>query len=218
MATARSTPAETVSYLLVAHGWHTGLVFRREDIEGGLPSAISSRPERLVEIGWGDQGFYTATKITAWLVVRAFFWPTPSVIHLAWFDEDVATYFPESDVVELTVPRGRFEAMCRFISASFGNCEAGKLAPLRVGLYGVSCFAKAGSRYFFPKTCNVWTARALCASGFRLFPWSKQTAGSVTRAACRFGRTVRLGANWGATSRALRGGQPSAATPRMPDA
>ncbi|GBC59841.1 hypothetical protein DENIS_0782 [Desulfonema ishimotonii] len=165
---------------VVSHGWHTGLVINR--------AAASSHLEHLrgvfenakyIEIGWGDEGFYRAEKITAGLVLRAIFWPTKTVLHIVAVPIPPEEYFPGSKVVELTLSEKGFEKMVRYINSSFA--PDGSLNPVSLGpgLYGDSLFFRAKGQYVAFNTCNNWTAHAIRASGFPISPFYALTAGNV---------------------------------------
>jgi hypothetical protein len=66
----------------------------------------------------------------------------------------------------------------------------------RAGLYGQSHFYRALGSYYFPKTCNVWTAGALKASGFAASTVTALTAENVLKQSRRFGRDVQASPAW----------------------
>ena len=181
---------------VTGHGWHTGLVLRTEDVPPSiLPEVLDFQGTELVEFGWGDEGFYRAKKITPGLVAKAALLPTPSVLHLAGFNGQVEDFFTASDLIELSLDDAQFEELCKFLSASFDR-TAEVPDNLGQGLYGRSRFYRANGSYYFPKTCNVWTARALKAAGLPTRPTSSMTAESVLRQARRIGRDVQTSASW----------------------
>ena len=49
------------------------------------------------------------------------------------------------------------------------------IKPFQV-LSGFSQFFEGEDKYFFPKTCNVWTAQAINKAGFDISPFRFQTA------------------------------------------
>lgn len=197
-----SDPSEVIARLgsepdaktiyVVGHGWHTGLVLRTRDIQPEiLPEIRNYQHTEFVELGWGDEGFYTADKITPPLVVRAACWPTPSVLHVAGFRGDVERVFQASDIVEVRLNRDRFDRLCAFADDTFARGEADAPIPLGPGLYGDSTFYRANGTYYFPKTCNVWTARALHEAGCPITPQTSIAAESVIDRARDFGRVLQ---------------------------
>jgi len=156
------------------------VVLRRCDVSPELwPESDDFCGADFVEVGWGDEGFYRAKKITLPLVLRAAFWPTPSVLHVAGLRGPVQQCFPASDIIELHVSDGQFDDLCRFISATLARDEALRPEKLGPGLYGESLFYRGKGKYYLPKTCNVWTAQALRAAGCPVLPAVAQTAENV---------------------------------------
>lgn len=58
--------------------------------------------------------------------------------------------------------------LVRRLAAQFARDSKGRLLPLGPGRYGASQFYSARARFFFPKTCNAWTASHLRALGYRV--------------------------------------------------
>jgi uncharacterized protein (TIGR02117 family) len=193
---------------VTGHGWHTGLVLRTNDIPASVvPEVLDFQGTDFIEFGWGDEGVYRAKKITPGLVAKAALIPTPSVLHLAGFQGRVEEFFTASDLVELTLDDAQFALLCEHISATF---DRGESVPsnLGVGLYGQSRFYRAKGSYYFPKTCNVWTAGALKASGFPANTVTAMTAEGVLKQSRRFGRNVQASSDW--IKQAALGGEPDA--------
>jgi uncharacterized protein (TIGR02117 family) len=175
------------TFYLVGHGWHTGFVLKRNDIPEDIwPQQAGLPDNRYVEVGWGDSGFYQASKITLPITLKALFLPTASVMHVVGFDEPIKRFYPVSDIVELNVFQSQFRELCKLIHNTFEIDESGHPDPLGPGLYGNSTFYRSKGRYLFPKTCNVWTAQGLRKAGFSIIPYLSQTAGSILD---RFGTT-----------------------------
>ncbi len=165
-AQAKSDDADRVTIHVVGHGWHTGIVLPTRAIATDRwPEADHFQELDFIEVGWGDEGFYRAKKITAALVAKAAFWPTPSVIHVAGAQGNVEEFYQVSDIIEVRLPRTEFDNLCRFIADAFDRDEHGYPHDLGPGLYGQSRFFRARGKYYLPKTCNVWTARALKSAG-----------------------------------------------------
>jgi uncharacterized protein (TIGR02117 family) len=172
---------------VVSHGWHTGLVIPCDDISPRLwRAARDFAPARYIEVGWGDDGFYRAPKITFGITLRAIFWPTPSVLHLVAVN-DPPTEFAGSKMVKVELSAEGFERMCAFIGQTHEYSVDARPFWLAPGLYGESAFYRARGRYYFPKTCNHWTARALRKAGCPITPIYCATAGNVLFQTARFG-------------------------------
>lgn len=165
---------------VVSHGWHTGLVVQRADIPDSFICRYSRfTASKYIEFGWGDHAFYLQPDFNFWITLKAVFWPTPSVLHLAGFQSPLNEYFPFSDVVSLSVSKSGFIKMLLFIDSYFTVDTTGNSIPIAKGLYGDSQFYLSSSSYYFPKTCNVWTAQAIEQAGLPITPYLYQTAGKL---------------------------------------
>jgi uncharacterized protein (TIGR02117 family) len=183
-------PSKTV--YVVSHGWHTGLVIERDDVPVDLwPEKDDFPAAQLLEVGWGDEGFYRARKITAGITLRAIFLPTPGVLHVVGFRGPVEEFFPASQILEVRLSEDGFHELCRFIDETYQRDEDGAAVRLGPGIYGDSAFYRSNGKYYFPKTCNVWTARAVRRAGVPIRPAGSITAGGVIRQARRVAVTVR---------------------------
>jgi uncharacterized protein (TIGR02117 family) len=178
---------------VTGHRLHTGIVVRRADV----PSAIW--PERddfpgstSLEVGWGDRDYYQAPRGTPALALRAIVASRGSVLHVVAFDARVEDFYPEADVVELTLTERGFEALCRFIHASYARDDRGAPIVLGPGAYARSAFYLATGTYRLFNNCNTWTARALRAAGCPITPAWALTPRAVIGQAGRFGRVVRF--------------------------
>jgi uncharacterized protein (TIGR02117 family) len=162
------------------HGWHTGLILpgdalreRLGPLEGGLADAP------WLEVGWGDEGFYRAERITAWLAIRAMFWPTPTVLHIVAVPDDPEWYFSGSRIAEIEVSEAGFAGLAGRVADSFERSPDGRCDCLGPGIYGESRFYRARGSYWALNTCNSWTARRVRDSGFPISAFYALTAGNV---------------------------------------
>lgn len=144
-----------------------------------------------VEVGWGDEGFYRARKITPAITLRAIFLPTPGVLHVVGFSGPVDEYFPASEVLPVELSEDGFRELCRFIHDTYQRDEHGEAVRLGTGIYGDSAFYRSKGKYYFPNTCNVWTARAVRRAGVPIRPAGSITAGGVLRQARRVATAVQ---------------------------
>ncbi|MBD3225943.1 MAG: DUF2459 domain-containing protein [Caldithrix sp.] len=170
---------------VVSHGWHTGIVLRGQDIqETKLGQVIEAKADDLIEIGWGDAQFYqnTGSEIDYQLALRAILWPTESVMHVVRFNKPVDQYFPLSERILLHIEQDGFDRLCLFIYNTFQVDEHQKAVETGEGLYGNSRFYKAHPSYYFPYTCNVWTAEAVEHAGLPLMTLLYQRAESLMQA------------------------------------
>lgn len=165
---------------VVSHGWHTGFVVSAARMKNDLPKLVQRFEDAVyIELGWGDKGFYQAPKITAGLTLKAIFWPTESVVHAVSVPEDVKGYFQNSQVEEIYLGSGEYNALVKFISGSFYKNEKSEIADLGNGIYGDSRFYKGVGDYHLMNTCNKWTAKGLKSAGLDISTTFKLTAKSV---------------------------------------
>lgn len=188
----RDPGQRNIPVYIVSHGWHAGIAFSTEDIPTDVwVSDDTLPPTHFLEIGWGDAGYYQAEQITFGLILRASFWPTPSVMHVAGFNSPVPQYFGASEVVEVLISEEGMRELAKFISGFFTTDEEGYAIALGGGLYGTySSFYEGETYYFLPKTSNTWTARALRSTGAPVTPAYGLTSGNVMYQARRIGRVV----------------------------
>lgn len=104
----------------------------------------------------------------------------PGVAHLS-----------DTDIVEIKLTDDQFRNMCQFVSDTLARDEAGASIPLGPGIYGESTFYRAQGSYYFPKTCNVWTAKALQQAGLPVSPHLVLTADHLLSQTREFGHVLQ---------------------------
>ncbi len=162
------TPTRAV--YVIQHDWHTGLAWSQQ---GQIPLGPEAwRQAPYIEVGWGDRDFYYAGDKSIPAMFRAFFLPTPSVLHVVGFSDPPAQYFKQSQILQLDLSRPGFSSFFNYIQATFSrDLKGDRLPPLPgSGQYGVSNFYAAVPQYGFWLTCNAWTAKALNAAGVPACP------------------------------------------------
>jgi len=196
--------ADVRTIYVVGHGWHTGLILKTSDISPAIwPEILDFQDTDAVEFGWGDEGFYRTAAVTPWLITKAFFLPSASVLHVSGYHGSVREVYPYSDIVQIDLTDRQFENLSRFVSRTFRRDGEGDSESLGPGLYGKSEFYRANGAYYFPKTCNFWTARALAAADCPIVPLSGATAESVLFQARLSGKVIQR-SPWGLKAAALR--------------
>jgi uncharacterized protein (TIGR02117 family) len=156
---------------IVSHGWHTGIVFRSEDLVARVPALGSELVRRrYLEVGWGDDRYYPAEEGTAVLALRALLWPTPSVLQVVAFEAPPRDYFARSDVAVLPVDEAGYRAALDFVARSFARTPEGGLARLGPSQYGEGRFYAAEGRFHAFNTCNTWVAQAIVRAGYPVSP------------------------------------------------
>lgn len=151
---------------IVNHGLHTGIVLFKKDADPYMHSFNDFKNARYLEIGWGDETYYQAEKNTLWMGMKALFWPTSSVLHVAAFQTDPVAYFSNREVLPLKLSKTGFIRLVKYIDNSFALNEMRQIIRLGNGLYGTSRFYRAKRTFHLFNNCNTWSARAIRSSGF----------------------------------------------------
>jgi uncharacterized protein (TIGR02117 family) len=177
--------ATSTEIFVVSHGYHAGLVLPTAKVaslasrEGqGALIAVTQRFASFpfIEIGWGDQGFYTevpdAKSLTVAHAVRALFLPgNPSVLHVVGLADHPHKIFASSDTVPVPLEEEGFARMMRMMEKSFARTgEPPAPQVMGPGLYGPSAFYRAVDNFHLFNVCNHWVARQLSAAGLATAP------------------------------------------------
>ena len=159
---------ERTPLLVFSHGHHTGLVLPRKALERELPEITTQLRGDWLEIGWGDEGFYRSEAVTLPLAFRALAYPTPGVMHIVTSSRPLHHDYAYAPAHLFYLTHQQRGILVRRLAAQFARDAKGRVLPLGPGRYGVSRFYRARARFFFPKTCNAWTANHLRAIDFRI--------------------------------------------------
>jgi uncharacterized protein (TIGR02117 family) len=151
---------------IVNHGWHSGIVIKKEDIPRSLLPEAADFPEaESLEIGWGDWDYYQAADPGMASAIKAAFFSSRSVVHVGGLSGAVEDYFRGAEVFALTVSEEGFRRLNLFVSDSFLRSEPQPPEKPRHGLYPTSRFYPAQGRFHLFRNCNTWVAEALEAGG-----------------------------------------------------
>jgi uncharacterized protein (TIGR02117 family) len=180
---ASGAPATEI--FVISHGYHAGLALPTAQVAGvagreghGALIAVAQRFSSFpfVEIGWGDQGFYSqvpdAASITIGHALRALLLPgNPSVLHVVGLPEHPRRVFRAAEIVAVPLGEESFTRMMRSLDTSFAR-TGDPPAPqvLGQGLYGPSLFYRAVGNFHLFNVCNHWVARMLSAAGIPTAP------------------------------------------------
>lgn len=179
----KDTPATDI--FVVSHGYHAGIVIptarlaetagRQGDVSLiAVAQRFAAYP--FIEIGWGDEGFYSsvpdAASLTVARALRALFSPgNASVLHIVGLSDTPRRIFPSADIVRIEVGESGFARMLRRIEESFaGSGNASMPQVLGKGLYGPSLFYRANGSFNIFNVCNHWVADVLSAAGLPTTP------------------------------------------------
>ncbi len=147
---------------VIDHGLHTGIVVdARTAVDSISGLAFDLNEIGFIEFGWGDRAFYQAESFSLWLALKALFFPTDSVMHVAGLRHDPEHYFRHSDIERILLPKSHVVAMLGFINQSFVRDGQDDLINLGRGLYAYSRFYSAIGSYHIFNNCNTWIMEAL---------------------------------------------------------
>ncbi len=180
-----------VSIFVVNHGWHTSIVLPvLSEFTRDYLIAAQNKHYQYLEFSWGDEDFFRSSEFSVFLALKAALVPTSSVLHVVGLNDPLSEFFSNSEIVKLEVTKKNYVNLYVFIAESFLYSNKGELQKLGPGLYGDSSFYRGHEKYFLPKTCNVWTAKALKKAGFSANPSGAMQAETVMREVVKWG--VRL--------------------------
>lgn len=181
---AKNPSPHTTAYLL-SNGWHTSLLIPSSALNREIPALIRSFPNHsnYYEIGWGDADFYQSREEfpPISMVFRSLFASRASVIHLAARDfPPLAFARPTSQQIPLLLSEENLQNLAKHLAKSFTLNAQQQPIYLGVGLSEHSAFFASSAQYHWYFTCNTWTATALQQAGYKLHPYGKLTASSLT--------------------------------------
>jgi uncharacterized protein (TIGR02117 family) len=193
IASGRSATPGRLVYI-VSHGWHVGLVLRRDDVADGLwPEKDALGPVRYLEAGWGDGDYYPARRGTIALALHATFCSRRSVLQVVGFDARVAEMFPRSKILRSDLSPEGLAALARHIGMTYARDQEGRAIAVAPAQYGFGFFYAARGHYRLRHNSNTWVAKALEVAGCPIDVEAAITAGSVLHQAVRFSRVIRGG-------------------------
>jgi len=156
----------TVIVHVVRHGWHSGLVIRRDQIPSeAWPEHTRFPAARFLEVGWGDRAFYQSPDPGIRVALEASLASEGSVLHVAGLERPPAEHFAHAEITPVVLSARGADALARFVSRAYARDAAGGPIDLGPGLYPGSRFYAATGRYSLVYTCNSWIAGALRAGG-----------------------------------------------------
>ena len=174
-ARASDDPA---TVLVVRHRWHTGIVLPTDRLAPSLAFLDAQFSDPVwYEIGWGDNDFYRRTD-NLWLLGKALFWPTDTVLHVVGLDKHPAD-LPNSDVQALCLSADGLKRLQAVLAEDFRLGADGRPVAADPGLYGDSRFFPARGHFWFGRTCNTWTAQRLRDGGVDIRTFMTLRAKSV---------------------------------------
>jgi uncharacterized protein (TIGR02117 family) len=181
----------TVPVFVISHGWHTGIALESSIVRKHLPDHPEIPDSPVLMFGWGDNRYYPNPEPGFGLLLRAALLPTGSVLHVVGIDVPIEDYFSRSQIIEINVTENGADNLALFISGQFHKSRDDSLHFHSSGLYANSAFFKAEGLYFFPKTSNRWTARAVRSTGYPITPFYAITSANLMKQARKEGEVIQ---------------------------
>lgn len=173
---------------LISNGFHTSIAVRASAAPSHLARlAAAVRADHLL-IGWGAALYYTAPRITPLTFCRATFLPTASALHVVPVRGPLHVRFPRSEILRFEATSEESKELRRFLDAAFKRDVSGEPVILGAGYSPRSCFYAGRETFWFPVTCNVWSARALRRAGVPVNLARAVAAESLAHQVRRYGR------------------------------
>ena len=156
---------KSVRVHVFSHGWHTGVVVKKSDVEK-LTSIdwldeLEAGHAKYLEFGWGDEHAFRVKKVGFGTVMTSLFLPTKSVVHLERFSETPYEHYPHSQLKTFDVTPSQLEKMMVNIKKTIRKDHHGKMINVGSGVEADSTFFRARRLYFIGRSCNSWTGKIL---------------------------------------------------------
>jgi uncharacterized protein (TIGR02117 family) len=185
--------AEAFPIYLADHGYHAGLIIRRDDLDrfsltlnDKVLAALLVRYQAYewIEIGWGDEQFYRfAPSISNVTVSMAFSalsgMNDTTVLHVVGLKRSPESTFRNSDLQRIELSKSGMDNVMRGIAMTFITNPSGEPVELGQGIYGPSLFYRARGRYSLFNTCNMWLGDLLAAAGLKVSPLPSATSSGL---------------------------------------
>lgn len=173
-----------VTIHVAIYGGHSGIILPNSTMPDDLRRLTSRfNAFRYIEFGWGDEEYYRDPETTVFIAVKAALWPTASVLHLIGINEDMEEYAAGPSIYRIELSSEGFFALCNSITATFSRDKKGNsiaLGPDPVFIRH-TLFYQARPKFFFPRTCNTWTAKALKTAGMPISTWASICVKNLAR-------------------------------------
>lgn len=156
-------PREPRPLWLVSNGFHSAIGMRSRDAGPELRALAPDAPWLLV--GWGNSGFFLGRESGLGAMLRHGLLPERSVLHVVPVERPFAERFAHSDVIALRVEADGLAAALREIGGALARDARGQAIRVAPGYFPDSVFYRGREWFWFPKTCNTWTARVLARAG-----------------------------------------------------
>jgi uncharacterized protein (TIGR02117 family) len=157
---------------LVSNGFHTSIAVRRGDVPHELGQLVGDPGAEYLVFGWGAAIYYTARKVTPVICWRATCLPNASALHIVPVRGPLARRFARSDVFRFDVKPDGVRELSRFLRDAVKRDHSGAPVLIGAGYFAGSRFYAGREIFWFPLTCNIWSARALRRAGVPVRVWT----------------------------------------------
>lgn len=160
--------SEKVIYLVKIR-WHTGVIFRTEQVDTMLWRSIKDFKEyKYVDVGWGDEAFYQYPGFDIDLAVKALFTKTNSTLRVSGINREIVDYLRNTDYAErMVLTKSEYDRLCKYIQSAYSLINNNPVVLSRHSGDAV-IFYKAKGYYDMFHTCNTWIARGLIYAGLKI--------------------------------------------------
>ncbi len=173
---------DEIPVYVVSHAWHTGISISMEDWEKAGGEHFPHLEEMaFIELGWGDERYYTHRGFSLWLGIRALLWPTSSVMHVSGFLQSPEKSLTQERVTKIYISQNELKSLVSKLMGYFTKVDGQIVEFSDQGLYGMGIFYESTASYHLFHTCNVWTARRLREIGVEVRPWRSITVRGLVR-------------------------------------
>jgi uncharacterized protein (TIGR02117 family) len=119
-----------------------------------------------LEFGWGDESYYPDPDPSIFTGIKALFWPTDSLLHIAGFDTSPEKFFGRKNIFLIKMEEKQYINLISYIKESFMLNKDNQPILYGKGIYSfTSYFYSAKESFHLFSTCNTWTAKAFSQSG-----------------------------------------------------
>lgn len=174
---------------VIRHGRHVGIILPTAPVQKSSWPEVAVVGTPYVELGWADR-YYNLSDDPEWLRIGvALCLPTRSILKVVPVTEHPTNAYTGNGLVVVRVSEEGFQRVSEFVSETYARDPNGN-PELLTGDSQVMIYAAQG-RYYFPKTSNTWTAKALRRAGCPISPIRCATADATFSRASQFGVTLR---------------------------